>query len=134
MAKKLSLEILTPERNFFKGSVDMLVVDTLDGQIGILAGHSPMVIALKSSMIKIVADGKERIASNGEGFVDVRPDKAIVLCQTIEWPEELEESRIVQAISEHEKKMAEAKSVQEYNISKATLQRAYARLKVIRKG
>ncbi len=127
------LEILTPEKNFFKDKVDALVVDCPDGQKGILAGHSPMVVAVRPSIIKITQDGVERIASNGQGFVDIRPNKVILLCQTIEWPEELEEARIQEAIQEHEAKVRSAKTVQEYNISKAALARAYARQRAIKR-
>lgn len=127
------LEILTPEKNFFKDKVDALVVDCLDGQKGILAGHSPMVAAVRPSIIKITQGGAERIATNGQGFVDIRPDKVILLCQTIEWPEELEEARIWETIKEHEAKVRSAKTVQEYNISKAALARAYARQRAIKR-
>lgn len=127
---KLNLEILTPERAFFKGMVDSLVVDSLEGEIGILANHSPIVIALRPSMLKIINDGEVKIASNSEGFIEVRPDKTVVLCQTMEWPEEIEENRVRRAIEEHERKLREAKSIQDYKLSKATLARAFARLRV----
>ena len=127
---KLNLEMLTPERTFFKGEVDSLVVDSLNGEIGILAHHTPIVIALKPSMIRIMVDGEVKEASSSEGFLEVRPDKTVVLCQTMEWPEEIEENRVRRAIEEYERKLKEAKSIQDYKMSKATLARAFARLKV----
>jgi F-type H+-transporting ATPase subunit epsilon len=127
---KFMLEMLTPERTFFKGKVDSIIVQSLDGSLGILAGHSPMVIGLEPSMITIKNDGETKICANGEGFLQVRPDETIILCQTMEWPEEIELNRVNRAIEEHERKLREAKSIAEYKLSKATLSRAFARLRV----
>ena len=124
------LEMITPERTFFKGEVNSIIVEASDGTYGILADHSPIVIGLEPSMIIIKIDDTLKIVANGEGFLEVRPDETIVLCQTMEWPEEIELSRVNKAIEEHEKKLRTAKSIAEYNVSKATIKRARARLKV----
>lgn len=128
--KKFILEMLTPEKTFFKGEVDSVTVQSLDGSLGILANHSPMVIALEPGMISFKIDNENKLLSNGEGFVEVRPDETVILCQTMEWPEEIEINRVNRAIEEHERKLREAKSIAEYKLSKATLSRAFARLKV----
>lgn len=131
--KKFKLEMLTPEREFYNGEAESLIVTSPDGDIGILASHTPIVIGLNPSTIEIRNGDDVKILSNGEGFLEVTPDKTIILCQTMEWPEEIELNRVNRAIEEHERKAREAKSVAEYKMSKATLARAFARLKAVKK-
>lgn len=130
MAKFL-LEILTPEKLFFSGQADSLTVEAMDGSTEILAGHKPIVIGLKPSMLKIRADNTEQICSNSEGFVSVDKDKVVVVCQTVERPEELCPERVNKAIVDHTNKLKFAKNSTEYLISQRTVERALARLKVI---
>lgn len=130
---KFFLEILTPEKTFFEGEIYSLVAETPNGQIGILAKHVPIAIGLVPGIIKIKTGKETLTAANGEGFIEVRPDKTVVLCQTMEWPEEIEINRVKRAIEEHERKIRETKSKIEYKLSKATLQRAFARLKALQK-
>lgn len=128
--KKFMVGMLTPEKTFFKGQVQSIIVQSTDGELGILANHSPMVIGLEPGEIQLKIDSQTKVLANGEGFVQVRPDETIILCQTMEWPEEIEINRVKRAIEEHDRKAREAKSIAEYKLSKATLSRAFARLKV----
>ncbi len=130
MNSKLRVEILTPEKVFFEGDIDSLTVETSGGQVGLLVNHAPMAIGLQPGVIKMRTGEDVKLAVNGEGFVEVRPDKTIILCQTMEWPEEVEVNRVQSAIEEHERKLRESQSVVEYKMSKATLARAFARLRV----
>lgn len=130
---KLKLEIITPEKMFYEGEIDCLVVETSTGQLGILAHHAPMAIGLNPGIIRIVNGGEIKEAVNSEGFVEVRPDKTVVLCQTMEWPEEVELNRVQKALDEHNKRIREAKSIVEYKLSKATLARAFNRLRVTKR-
>lgn len=127
---KFLLEMLTPEKTFFVGEVDMLTVEALDGELGILAGHAPMVIALDPSMIRIKIGNEQKILANGEGFLQISPSGVTVLCQTMEWPEDIELERVQRAIEEHSNKLKQHLSVAEYKISSATLMRALARMTV----
>jgi ATP synthase, F1 epsilon subunit (delta in mitochondria) len=131
--KKFLLEILTPEKTFYKDEVDSLVIETSEGQMGILAGHVPMAIGLQPAVVKIRNGDKVLYAANGEGFVEIRPDETVVLCQTMEWPEEIEINRVKKAIEENERKIREHKSEVEFKMSKASLSRAFARLKALNK-
>lgn len=129
--KKFALEMLTPERTFFKGQVDAVVVKAVDGETEILADHVPVVIGLVPDIISIIVDGEKKLCSNGEGFVMVGKDKTFVMCQTFEWPEEIEFERVDKAIKEHTEKMKSAEDAADYRISKMTVARAMARLKLI---
>ncbi|MGN1042010.1 MAG: ATP synthase F1 subunit epsilon [Christensenellales bacterium] len=128
--KKFVLEMLTPERRFFLGEADSVVVKAVDGETEILADHVPVVIALVPDMVRIRKDGETLFCANGEGFVTVDKDKVFILCQTFEWPEEIEYERVNRAIREHTEKMREATDTADYRVSKMTIARAMARLKV----
>ena len=91
--KTFFVEMITPERMFFKGNIEQLVVETVDGYMGILAGHVPTVTALKHGSIRFFADGKWNEVANSAGFVEIRPDETIVLAQALEWPYEIDANR-----------------------------------------
>jgi len=130
MNKTFYLELITPERSFFKGEVEMLVVGTEDGEMGILADHMPIAAIVKTGSIRFLTDGVWREAANSEGFLEIRPDETVLLAQTLEWPEEIEINRVRERIEESEEQLRQAKNLQEYRLSKAALARAVARLKV----
>ncbi|MDR2634516.1 MAG: ATP synthase F1 subunit epsilon [Clostridiales bacterium] len=131
--KPFRVEMLTPEKTFFDGEVESLIIETPAGQLGILAGHAPVAIGLQPASIVLKTESGDRTAAHGEGFVVVRPDKTVILCQTMEWPEEIELDRVQRAIDEHKAKLLCARNDIEIGLSKATLARAYARIKVLQK-
>lgn len=128
--KKFRLEMLTPERSFFVGEAAGITVLAADGEREILASHMPVVIGLKPSMIKINTGEEIKICANGEGFAAVESDAVFVMCQTLEWPEEIEYERVNRAIEEHSEKLKEADNIADYRLHKMTIARAMARLKV----
>lgn len=131
--KKFKIEILTPEKTFYEGEIDSLVIETPAGKFGILAGHSPTAIGLAPSVLTMRVDGEELTAVNSDGFVQVSPEKTTVLCQTAEWPHEIEENRLRREIEDNERRLREAQSRVEYNLSKTALTRLLAKLKAINK-
>lgn len=130
MYKTFFIEMITPERTFFKGDIEMLVVETEGGEMGILAGHLPIASVVKTGGIRFLHKGKWKEAANSEGFLEVRPDETILLAQTMEWPEEIEINRVRESIEREEEVLRQSKSLKEYQLSKASLARAFARLKV----
>ena len=108
----LFLEIITPERQFYIGPAEELVIPAIDGLYGVQPGHEPAVTAI------------------GQGFVEIMPERAIVLVSTAEKPEEIDAKRAQEAKERAEERMRQKKSVEEYYRSKAALARAMARLKV----
>ena len=86
MASQFYLEIITPERTFYKGEVESIIIPSVGGQMGILKGNIPLMTALQSGKIKIKKDGKWYYAANSDGFAEVAQDKVVVFCQTVFWP------------------------------------------------
>lgn len=128
--KKFALEMLTPERSFYEGEAESITVRALDGETELLAGHMPVVIGLKPAMIKINTGDETKICANGEGFCMVEGNVVYIMCQTLEWPEEIEYERVNKAIEEHTQLIKKASNSADYRLSKMTIERALARLRV----
>lgn len=130
MSKKFFLEIVTPTRKFFSGEVEMVVLRTPEGELGILKGHVPMVAAIAVGPMRLLLDGEWLEAFLSEGFMEVKPDRTIILSDTAEWPHEIDINRALAAKRRAEERLHSKISKIEYLHSQAALARAAARLKI----
>lgn len=130
MAATFRLQIITPERSFFDAQAEMVVFLAPDGEIGVLAGHSPMVISMREGGIRILQDGKWREAAASDGFATITQDEVLLLMQTVEWPEEIDLARAERDREHAEEKLRQQRSMQEYYIARSMLARAMVRLRV----
>jgi len=86
----LKLEIVTPERKVFDGTVEMVTVPTTTGDVGILPNHAPLISAVKPGILSFQNRGAaERLAVAG-GFVEVSGDNVSVLVDTAEAASEID--------------------------------------------
>ena len=93
----LRLEIVTPERLAYEDDVDGVQVPGIDGELGILPHHAPLVSILGAGELRIrKAGGEESFAVMG-GFVQVRPDKVVVMAETADLASEIDLERARQA-------------------------------------
>ena len=90
MAEKIQLEVVTPERRVLSEPVEMVTVPGLNGELGILPGHTPLISQLKTGVLTYVQDGKSSQLHVSGGFVEVRDDKVSVLAEIAERPEEID--------------------------------------------
>ena len=79
------LEIYTPDKLFFDGETENLIVRTTVGDKGILARHGDYVAALPIGKLKVKIDGNFKIAAISEGTIKVSRDKTVILTQSCEW-------------------------------------------------
>ena len=93
----LQLEIVSPERRAYSDEVDMVVVPGIDGQLGILPHHTRLISALGTGELKIKKGGTEEHMLISGGFVEVRPDRVIVMADLAEHSDEIDEARAVEA-------------------------------------
>ena len=80
------LVVKTPEKTFFSDVAEELVVETPQGQIGILPNHMPMVVSITAGAMKIKQDGVWKEAFLSDGFMDINQSMVVVLADTAEWP------------------------------------------------
>ncbi len=127
---KFEIEIITPEKKFFKGEVESINLTTLDGRVQILANHIPYVTGLAPGIIKIVENGKEKVASLSGGFVQFADNKGVILADSAEWPQEIDVNRAKEAKERAEQRLKNKKSDHDLDIMRAelSLKRAIARI------
>lgn len=129
MHSDFKLEIITPERTFFDGMVQSVIVTTPDGQMEIQKSHEPIVVSIEIGTIRLLIEDKWQDCITSDAFMEVRPDETIIFSQAMEWPEEIDLSRAKAAMERAEERLRQQKSYQEYMQSKIALARAMVRLK-----
>ena len=133
MEKTFQLEIIASDRIFFQGQVEHLVITAIDGLLGIMAGHEPLVTCLPTGELKYMTGGVWHYAAISEGFIQVLPDKAVILADSCELPEEIDIKRAEEARQRAEEQLRQKQSIMEYYQTQAALNRAMNRLKVSQK-
>lgn len=129
------LEVITPEREFFSGEAESLTVETIAGQICILAGHLPLVTALSVGVLKIIKAGGEVLqATHTQGFMKVRREKVLLLVQACEWPDEIDLPRAEEAYARAQARARSARGTDETIRLKVAMLRASTRIRVKRYG
>lgn len=132
MAGTFTLYIDTPERKFYEGSVESLVITSSYGELGILPGHLSTVVAMATAPAKMLVDGNWIEAAISGGFARIRNDEVVILADSAEWPEEIEENRALEAKKRAEERLQAHISEVEYMRTRVALERALTRLTVKR--
>jgi F-type H+-transporting ATPase subunit epsilon len=90
----IQVEIVTPSQQLFSGVVQMITVPGVEGEMGVLGGHAPLLTTLNLGEIALHrADGETEYIAVSGGVVEVRPDKVIVLARSAERAEEIDVAR-----------------------------------------
>lgn len=126
-----SLQIITPEKIFFEGEVQRVIVRTTEGDVGILAKHEKYVAALPSGPVKItMPDGKERLAALSGGAVKVSPSMTAILANAVEWAEDIDVDWAKRSEQDALRRKENSKDQQELQYAEMKLKRALNRLRV----
>lgn len=91
------LEIITPDRIFWKGEISMLEFNTTEGEVGVYKRHIPMTMILQPGIMTLHLDGENKEAAVHAGFVEILPEKITVMAEVAEWPEEIDINRAKEA-------------------------------------
>ena len=127
------LEIVTPERTFYKGMCESIVLDTGSGKMGVLYGHVPVVVSLPPSEIVVKIDGLDKTAVCSGGFMEMLGKRAYIFAQSIEWLEEIDVKRAMDAAQRARRKLETADNKYDRQRYIWALERAETRLKAIEK-
>ena len=126
------LRIITPERTFYEGRVEMVEFNTTEGEIGVLPGHIPLTVILKPGILSIYEPEGEKIAALHSGFAEILQDQVTILAEIIEWPEEIDQDRAVAAKARAEERLRSRTPETDIARAETALQRAIARIEVIK--
>ena len=125
------LEILSPERPFYKGECVSIVVPISDGYMGIMAHHTPLTAAIMDGeVVFTLPDGTRRSCAVTRGMLDITSNDARLLCESAVAPEEIDEERERRAMEEARHELAEQTGRRDYILSQLAFARAFNNLKV----
>ena len=130
MADTFQLEIVTPEKLVVKETASEAQIPGLNGYLGILPGHAPLITELSVGVITYKAEGEAHTLSVAWGFAEVLPDKVTILAETAERPEEIDVARAQKAKERAEERLKSNNPDVDYDRAEGALQRAETRLKV----
>lgn len=132
--KTFRLEIMTPERVFYRGESVSLIVPITDGMLGVMANRGPVTASLASGEAYYTKpDGEKILFSLSGGMIDVENNTAKVLCEYALLPEEIDEERERREIENARSELRKEQSKRDYAMSKLMLSNAINNIKVKRK-
>lgn len=106
---KFPVEILSPEGQVFDGEVEMISTRTTAGSIGILANHTPLLAMLNPTELRLYESESEVIRfAQGEGYLQVGANRALMLVEEAHRPEDLDRSEIEDKLKRSEQELESA--------------------------
>lgn len=132
--KSFYLEILTPERVFYKGECVSLIVPITDGKLGIMADRAPITASLTyGEAYYTKPDGEKVLFSISGGMVDAEYNRVELLCDSALLPEEIDETEEYEKLQMARSEMAHKQGKREYLLSKLIQADAINNLKIKQK-
>lgn len=132
MAMTLHCNIVSAEKKLFDGRAEILVASGVQGELGILPGHTPLLTELKPGTIKVVKQGgEEELIYVSSGFLEVQPDTVTVLADSAERADNIDEAAAKEAMEAAQRAMADQSAEMEYAQAASMLAQAAAQLQTI---
>lgn len=126
----IKLEIITAERQVYSDEVNTVVAPGIEGELGILPHHAPLITILKPGEILVRKDGQETYLFVSGGFLEVRPEKIIILADACERADEIDMERAEAAKQRAEEGLKTRKPEVDVAQTQAALLRALIRLQI----
>lgn len=130
MAATIKLDIVTPEAVTYSEEIESLEAPAIDGLIGILPRHAPLVTALDIGVLDITRQGEKLKIAISQGFMEVKPEQINVVVRTAELPEEINEARAEEAKDRAKNRLNSGDKEIDETRARAALERALARIHV----
>jgi len=127
----LKLDIVTAERVVYSDEADVVVAPGIEGQLGILPHHAPLMTTLQPGELRVRKGGKEFSLAISGGFLEVRPDRVIILADAAERAEEIDVRRAEEAKRRAEERLQHPTPGVDTAKAEAALQRALTRLQLV---
>jgi F-type H+-transporting ATPase subunit epsilon len=133
MSATIKLEIVTPEAKTFSDDVEMVTLDGMDGQMGILPQHMPLMTGLVGGEIIVRKSNENIFLAVGDGFVQVTGDKISILTDMAIKADDIDEAKAEEARKRAEERLTQKLSDEDAALVQASLMHALAQLKVKRR-
>lgn len=130
--RNFELQIITPDRTFWKGEAFMLELNTAMGEVGIYKKHIPMTMLLEPGIARIHRQEGILEAALHAGFIEVLPDKITVMAEIAEWPDEIDANRAKEAEMRAQRRLQAHDPSIDTSRAELALKKAIVRLKLAR--
>ena len=144
-------KIYEADNPFYDGNIESIVIPAIDGEYGVLAGHQNMAIAIAEGVIKFrtgseisygngikgrreMEPNTEYVATVSTGMMLIEDGEVMLLIDSAEWPDEIDEERAIRAETEAREIMLQKRSIAEFALAEASLRRAIIRQRIIERG
>lgn len=128
MADLFKLQIITPERKFYEGDASMVELTTAEGEIGVYRGHIPMTSIVAPGVLKIHEESGIKEAALMSGFLEILPEKIVVMAEVAEWPQEIDLNRAEEAKVRAERRLKEQSGEIDIVRAETALKKALVRI------
>jgi F-type H+-transporting ATPase subunit epsilon len=129
----LKIDIVTAERVVYSAEADAVIAPGVEGQLGILPHHAPLMTILEAGELVVRKGAQEDIMAISGGFLEVRPDHVIVLADQAERAEEIDVTRAAEARKRAEERLKTKEAGMDTLRAETALRRALVRLSVAEK-
>ena len=129
----MRLEIVTAERLVYSEEIEVLVAPGIDGELGILPSHAPLLTELKPGEIRVVKNLEDTYMAVSGGFMEVLGNKITILADTAEHIEEIDIERAEEALKNAEERVSARTSDMDMERGLASMRKSQARLRVARR-
>jgi F-type H+-transporting ATPase subunit epsilon len=129
----MKLEIITAERVVYSDDVDIVVAPGIEGELGILPHHAPLMTTLQPGELRVRKEGEEVFMAVSGGFLEIMANKVTILADAAERSEEIDEARVQEAVRRAEERLVNRTADMDLERAVASLRRSQARLKVVQR-
>lgn len=130
----IQIDLVTPEKQLFSRTVDTLRAPGAEGSFGVLPGHAPFIAVMEPGELVLESGGETSHFFVGGGFVEVMPDKVIVLAESAEPVSEIDVGRAERTLAEAQERLRTLREEEEAaRIERARVKRAAVRIALARR-
>ena len=126
----IHIELVTAERQVYSDDVDIVIAPGVEGELGILPHHAALLTALTYGELRVRKAGQEQAFAIGGGFLEVRPDKVVVLADSAERADDIDLARAEEARRRAETRLVQRQVDVDLSRAEASMRRALLRLQV----
>jgi F-type H+-transporting ATPase subunit epsilon len=131
--KRLTLELVTPEKVAWSAPADFVVLPALEGEMGVLPGHAPYLVQLAPGEVRVTDKGETRRFAVSGGFAEVKDDKVELFAETAEMSDQIDAARAQQALEKAKAVVKPGLDPMQLAEAEAAIRRAQVRLRVSRR-
>lgn len=129
----MQLDIVTPEKKAFSDEIDSVVVPGIEGELGILKSHAPLVTTLRPGELRYLKEGEEHSLAIGTGVVEISNDRVSVLTDMALGEAEIDEDAVEKALARAQDSMKEISTPEEVAAVQVAIQKSLAQLHIKRR-